>query len=186
MKLLLVIILCLISSFSYAQSPHRRGRDRLILTPERELIRIEREGDFRIYVRNTFPSALQDLKLMITNPAFEIEIAPAIITRLVPGERRFFLVKLRLREGFEEGDYPLRINVQAKGADLGPIIEAAGIIAEEVGVEPLGEKIVKPQVVEAGEIVVRVERFVFTEGGYIYLAPILLIGLLFWRKLKQK
>ena len=183
MKLLLVIILCLISSFSYA---HRRDRDRLILTPERELIRIEREGDFRIYVRNTFPSALQDLKLIITNPAFEIEIAPAIITRLVPGERRFFLVKLRLREGFEEGDYPLRINVQAKGADLGPIIEAAGIIAEEVGVEPLGEKIVKPQVVEAGEIVVRVERFVFTEGGYIYLAPILLIGLLFWRKLKQK
>lgn len=109
-----------------------RPRDRLVLMPEAKLIRMEKEGEFRIYVENTFSSVLRDLRLVITSPAFDIETEPEAIDRLVPGERGFYLVKLKLREGFEPGDYPLRVSVAARSAELKPSIEMVEVVAEEV------------------------------------------------------
>ena len=155
--LFLIAMLFLTDSFGHAYveiehyiCPHGhlchdpfRPTDRLILMPERKLIRMEREGDFRIYVENAFSSVLRDLRLIITNPAFEIETVPESIAQLIPGEKTFYLVRLRLREGFEPGDYPLRISVTAKSAELIPSIEVVEVVAEEI-IIPKPEPEVKP------------------------------------------
>ena len=134
-SLLLIVMLCLINGFdgAYGHLCHDpfRPRDRLILIPERELLRMEREGEFRIYVENAFRSVLRDLRLIITSPAFEIETVPASIAQLVPGEQSFYLVRLKLREGFEPGDYPLKISVGAKSAELRPTIEKIAVVVDE-------------------------------------------------------
>lgn len=164
-----------------------RPPNRLVLMPEKKLIRMEKEGEFRIYVENTFSSVLRDLRLIITSPAFDIETVPSSIDKLVPGERNFYLVKLKLREGFKPGDYPLKISVGARSAELRPSIETVEVVTEEVIPEPPVEERVKSQAEEAEEIVVRVEKFALAERWYIYLVPILILfGLLIWRKLKQR
>jgi hypothetical protein len=132
-SLLLIVVLFLINSLGYTHLCHDpfRPEDRLILIPEAKMIKMEKEGEFRIYVENTFSSVLQDLRLFVASPAFEIEISPTSIDRLVPGERSFYLVKLRLREGFKAGDYPLKISVAARSAELRPTIEKIGIAVDE-------------------------------------------------------
>lgn len=187
-------------------------RDHLVLVPEADLVRIEREGEFRIFIENTFRSPLQEVKLLVKSPAFDIWVKPPLLERLMPGERTFFFIRLKLREGFKPGDYPLRISVEARDAVLRPTIETMEVVAEEViteppvqpvplvppgveaiipevepEVEPLPQEMVEPQVEEAGEIVVRVEEFILAKRWYLYLIPILLlVGLLIWRKLRQK
>jgi hypothetical protein len=101
-----------------------------VLVPEVELVRIEREGEFRIYVENTFHTILRDVRLRIRSPAFHIEVEPSSLRRLVPGERTFFVVRLTLKEGFEPGDYPLRIDVEARSAELRPTTERMEVIVE--------------------------------------------------------
>jgi hypothetical protein len=91
-----------------------------VVTPEKELITIEEIGEFRMYIENTFSSSLNGVELSVENEAFEIEIEPLVMKKLLPGERAFFLVKLKLKEGFERGDYSLKINVKAQSAELKP------------------------------------------------------------------
>ena len=199
--------------FSHMCHDPFRPRDHLVLVPDKELIRIEKTGEFRMYIENTFRSILREVRLWVESPAFDIEITPRVLKRLVPGERTFFLIKLKIKEGFEPGDYPLRISVEARSAELRPSVERIEVVAAEdieQKIEPQ-EKIIgveKPKVVPptpeievpekemlepkvekepAGEIVVRVERFVLAQRYYLYLIPILgLIGFLIWRKLKQR
>ncbi len=170
-------------------------RDHLVLVPEADLIRIEREGEFRIFMENTFRSPLRGIELLVESPAFDIEVNPPLLERLGPGERAFFLIKLKLREDFELGDFPLRIRVEARDAVLRPSIETMGVVVEKViipevepGVKPL--EMVEPlveEVGEVGELIVRVEEFILAKRWYLYLIPtLLLIGLWLWRRRKQR
>ncbi|MFH1939347.1 MAG: hypothetical protein ABIK21_04270 [bacterium] len=183
-SLFLIVMLFLISSFGYAHLCHDpfRPPDRLVLMPEKKLIRMEKEGEFRIYVENTFSSVLRDLRLIITSPAFDIETVPASIDMLVSGERSFYLVKLKLREGFKPGDYPLRISVEARSAELRASIEKMEVAIEEI--PELKEEIEEvPQEVE--KVVIKVEKLPFWEKPYFYIILILLfLGILIWRKIK--
>ncbi len=125
-------------------------RDHLVLVPEDDLIRMERVGEFRIYTENTFRSPLQDVELLVESPAFDIEVKPRILKRLIPGERTFFLVKLKLKGGYKLGDYPLRIRVKAREAVLRPSIEKIGVVVSEevpqLPIKPL-PKAITPEVV---------------------------------------
>ena len=171
-----------------------RPEDHLVLVPDKELIRIERSVQFRMYVENTFRSTLKEVRLLVESSAFDIEVQPPVIETLVPGERTFFLVSLKLRDGFEPGDYSLRINAGAKSAELKPSIEKMEVVVEETEAitpeaepEVKPEDIVEPKVEDVGEVVIRVERFVLAQRYYLYLVPILLlIGVLIWGKLRQR
>lgn len=116
-------------------------RNHLILVPEADLVRIEKEGEFRIYIENTFRTTLREVELFVKNPAFDIEIKPPLLKKLMPGERTFFLIKLNLREGFKPGDYPLRISAGAKSAVLRPSIETIEVVSEPP-VQPIPEAVV--------------------------------------------
>lgn len=118
-----------------------RPQEHLVLVPDEGLIRMEGVGEFRVYIENTFSSTLREVQMFVESPAFDIEIQPSVLTKLVPGERAFFLVKLKLREGFEPGDYSLRISVRARSAELRPSVEEMGVVVEkrvpEQKIEPI-------------------------------------------------
>ncbi len=135
----LIVMLVLINNSSFAHLCHDpfRPQEHLVLVPEKTLISIEGTGEFRIYIENTFGSILREIKLFVESPAFEIEIEPSILERLEPGERRFFLIKLKTKEGTRPKDYPLRISVDAKSAELRPSIEKIDVtVLEKVTEEP--------------------------------------------------
>lgn len=167
-----------------------RPEDHLVLMPEKDLIRIEEIGEFRMYAENTFRSTLQEVRLRVESPAFDIDIEPPLLERLVPGERAFFLVKLKLRKGFEPGDYPLRISVEAKSAEIKPSIERMEVVVDRGVGSP--EEVVghlKEEVEEApkkaGEVMVKVEKIPHWKKTYFYIVFILLLlGMLIWRKIK--
>jgi len=177
-------------SFAHMCHDPFRPQDHLVLVPEKDLITIGEAGEFRMYIENTFRSTLRKVKLHVKSPAFDIKIEPLLLERLVPGERTFFLVKLKLREGFEPGDYPLRISVGAKSAEIKPSIERMEVVVDR-GVRP-PEKVVehlKEEVEdvpkEAGEVIVKVEKIPPWKKPYFYIVFILLLlGILIWRKIK--
>ena len=67
-----------------------RPRDHLVLVPDKDLIRIEKTGEFRMYIENTFSSILRQVELFVEGQAFNIDIEPLVLERLLPGERTFF------------------------------------------------------------------------------------------------
>jgi len=187
-----LIIFLFLTAPAFAHMCHDpfRPQNHLVLMPEKDLIRIEEIGEFRMYVENTFRSALQEVRLRVESPAFDIDIEPPLLERLVPGERAFFLVKLKLRKGFEPGDYPLRISVGAKSAEIKPSIEKMEVVVDrgvgspEEAVEHLKEE-VEEGTKEAGEVVVKVEKIPPWKKTYFHIVFILLLlGMLIWRKIK--
>jgi len=184
------ILFFFLSNYGFAHMCHDpfRPKEHLVLIPEKEMISVEESGEFRIYVENTFRSTLRELKLLIESKAFDVEIKPKVLEKLVPSERTFFLIKLKLREGFSTGNYPLKIAVDAKSAELRPSIEKIEIKAEEPQQEKIEERPLEgreelPE--ETGEITVKVIKIPFYKKPYFYLFFILLLFvILIWRKLR--
>lgn len=145
-KEFIIFLFLTIPSFTHLCHDPYRPQKYLTLVPERELITIEEIGEFRMYVENTFDSPLEDIQLFVENPAFEIKIEPSVLKRLVPGERSYFLIKLKLREGFTPGDYPLRISVRAREGELIPTTERIDVTVEEKITEPKGDPVPIPQI----------------------------------------
>lgn len=188
---LIGLSLFLSETFTFGHLCHDpfRPRERLLLIPDKELVKIEKSGEFRIYVENTFTSTLREVRLFVESPAFDINIEPKVLNQLIPGERSFFLIRLKLREDFLPGDYPLRISVKARSAELRPSIEKIEVIAEEKkSLQPSDEEI-KPKKIEPSEepseVVVKVEKLPFWEKPSFYLILILFfLGILIFRKIK--
>ncbi len=208
------LFVLLLSSYSFAHLCHDpfRSTGHLLLVPEKDNISIEEKGEFRIFVENPFQSILKHLRLIVESEAFEVEVQPLVLKDLAPGEKTYFLVKLRLRRGFKPGNYPLRISISAKSAEITPSIERIDVVAEEKSKEepkkqPLPppiesyqepekpqeetcqEKIIEelPDEIpdETGEITIKVEKIPFYKKSYFYLFFILLLlGILIWRKIK--
>jgi len=197
------IIFLTIPAFAHMCHDPFRPRDRLVLMPDKDLIRIEKSGEFRMYIENTFSSILRQVRLFVESPSFDINIEPPLLKKLAPGERTFFLVRLKLREGLKKGDHPLRISVGAKSAELRPSIEKMAVIVDEKIPElpnlqikpekeeiiPAEEKVIVPEEIvapeEAGKLIVKVERLPFYMKPYFYTVLILLwLGILIWRKRK--
>ncbi|MCS7151800.1 MAG: hypothetical protein NZ928_05400 [Endomicrobia bacterium] len=128
---LLFCFLTIKPTFAHLCHDPFRPTQHLVLVPEKELITIEETGSFRIYIENTFDTILYDVKLIVENPAFEIEIIPNTIQKLVPGERSFFVVELKLREGFLPDSYPLKINVEAKSSELTATVNKIDVVVEK-------------------------------------------------------
>lgn len=133
-------------NYSFAHLCHDPFKpvEHLVLVPEKDIISIEESGEFRIYVENTFRSTLEYLKLLIENDAFDVEIEPPILKNIVPGERTYFLIKLKLRQGFKPGNYPLKISVAAESAVITPSIEKINVVAEEKPQKKPEEQVLPP------------------------------------------
>jgi len=129
----LIIITLFLHNYVFSHLCHDpfRPQQHLVLVPEKEQISIEETGKFRMYVENTFRSTLNDVRLIVESDAFDVEVEPYRIEELTPGERSFFLVKLKLRKGFKAGSYPLKINVDARSAELTPSIQKMDVVVEK-------------------------------------------------------
>lgn len=149
-----------------------REPDRLVVKPERQMVRLEKTGSLGIYMKNTYPAPLHNLRLVGESSAFEVEVEPVIIEVLNPEEKIYLLVKLTLKKGIEPGSYPLLIKVGAKQFELRPAMQID--IQKEKGPEPIGE------------VMIQVERFAQAKY-YLWLLPILfLLIILIYRKFKVK
>jgi len=172
-----------------------RPKKHLILSPEKDLIKIEKVGEFRIYIENTFQSTLREVKLLIENPAFDVKVIPSFIERLLPGERTFFLVKLKAKEDIQPQKYSLRISVRARSAQLRPSIETLTVAVDEKIPEREEELIQQPELSvedskplevapeETGEVTIEIERIPFWRKPYFSVILIFLLLCIFlWRK----
>lgn len=107
-----------------------RRQDLLVLKPERDLIRIAETGEFRIFIKNNYPAALHNVRLIGISEAFKVDVSPKLIEELRPGEKSFFLLKLTPRKRMKPGDYPLEIMIGAKQFNYRRVSERVTISLE--------------------------------------------------------
>lgn len=93
--------------------------DHIVLIPETSQLKIiGRKGEFRTYVVNKAPRDLFDVRLEAVSPAFETEVDPESIRRLVSGERDYYTVKLVLKGELKSGRFPMDFKVTSRGATI--------------------------------------------------------------------
>lgn len=179
-----------------------REPDRLVIKPEKQMVRLEKTGELRIFMKNTYPAPLHNVRLIGESPAFDVEVEPAIIEVLNPDEKTHLLIKLVLKEGIKPGSYPLVIKVGAKQFEFRPAMQIDIQKEEEPKkTEEIMEKTVEPptqpikkvaapeklppsEPEPVGEVMIRVERFAQAKY-YLWLLPILFfVIILIYRKFK--
>lgn len=193
------------STFAHLCDDIFREPDRLVVKPERQIVRLEKTGSLGIYMKNTYPAPLHNVRLIGESSAFDVEVEPAIIEVLNPEEKMYLLIKLTLKEGIEPGSYPLVIKVGAKQFDFRQAMQIDIRKEEELKkeTEEIMEKVVEPptQPIEkvvvpeklpptepepVGEVMIRVERFA-EQKYYFWLLPILFfVIILIYRKFKKR
>jgi hypothetical protein len=93
--------------------------DNIVLIPEASQLKIiGRKGEFRTYIVNKSPRDLFDVKLQAVSPAFDTEVDPASLRRLVAGEREYYTVKLKLKDDWKSGKFPMDFKVTSRGATI--------------------------------------------------------------------
>lgn len=87
--------------------------DPIVIWPEKETIKIVKTGQFKIFLRNDYSDSIKRVKLTVRPSPFEISVTPALIERVTPGQRVFFLVNLTIPQETKPGSYPLLMEVNA-------------------------------------------------------------------------
>ncbi len=101
-------------SFSNAVLP-----DQILLIPENRKIKIVgKSGEMRVYVENRSPRDLFDVSLLTYSGAFNSEVLPKSIARLVSGERAYFTVKLELKNEYKYGKYSIDFAISSRGKKI--------------------------------------------------------------------
>lgn len=144
LTLLFLSTLFVLPTYTHLCHDPFRPTEHLVLVPDREIVKIEKSGEFRIYIENTFSCVLEKVKLLVESSAFDIEVKPQVLEKLSPGERSFFVVRLKLKQGIKPGNYPLEINVEAKSAELKPSIRKIDVSIQEVEKIDQDKEEVKP------------------------------------------
>ncbi len=144
--------------------------DNIVLIPETSQLKIiGRKGEFRTYIVNKSPRDLFDVKLQAVSPAFDTEVDPASLRRLVAGEREYYTVKLKLKDDWKSGKFPMDFKVTSRGATIyegnleGP---GGGAAAQNLG---LSLSRVPASIVQKGKFEVHLKNNVFNELNNIVL-----------------
>ncbi|MFQ6099208.1 MAG: HEAT repeat domain-containing protein [Armatimonadota bacterium] len=103
-----------------------RTPDRIIVKPEKDVTSIEKTDEFRVFVKNNYPTVIDDVRLTATSPdgALEVSVQPRAFSRMHPAEKAAFTLKVTVKPGAPPGKHTLQIGISAKQVGFRPAAEA--------------------------------------------------------------
>lgn len=140
--------------------------DSIVLIPETSQLKIVgKQGEFRTYIVNRSPRDLFAVKLEAISSAFDIEVAPDMLKRLVSGEKDYFTVKLKLKGQLKSGKFPMDFKVSTRGTLIYEGSLGGGSEEKEAKKDNLGIRLAdEPVKVPAkGSFVVYVKNNIYNE-----------------------
>ncbi len=104
-----------------------RTPDRLVVKPERARLLVDRTEQFRVFVKNNYPTKLDNVRLSarIAEPGFTVTVTPQAIARMLPGEKATFLVRVEVSPGAKGRKGKLEIGISANQVGFRPAGEAS-------------------------------------------------------------
>ena len=128
-----MLLLCVVSvfgagsAFGHLCNNIYRTPDRLIVKPERDVIMVDSADDFRIFVQNNYPEAITDVRLIATTdaPGITVQVTPQVISRMNPGQKGQFVVKVSVGDAAAKGAHSVRIGIGAKQLGFRPVKPAS-------------------------------------------------------------
>jgi hypothetical protein len=129
-SLLVLCILCVFAAttaFGHLCNNIYRTPDRLIVKPERDVIAVDKSDDFRIFVQNNYPEAITDVRLTATTdaPGITVQVTPQVMSKMKPGQKGQFVVKVRVGSEAAKGAHSVRIGIGAKQLGFRPVKAAS-------------------------------------------------------------
>ena len=97
---LVVLLLAIGAADAHLCNNIYRTPDRLVVKPEKDLTRIDKSDSFRIFVKNNYPTFLDNVRLTAQSDsdALTVSISPESIGHMLPGDKSAFTIKLTVRD----------------------------------------------------------------------------------------
>lgn len=88
--------------------------DPIEIRSEFESIKVKERGQFKVFLKNNYGASIHNVKIIIPENIFEINVTPTLIEKVRPGEKVDFLIKITIPENVKPGEYPLILKVWAQ------------------------------------------------------------------------
>lgn len=181
MRILIALIVVFgVQKLSYCKDVYKdifRVPGLLKVSIEGDSIEIDRNEEFKLFVKNGYPATLKNVRLTVRSA--ETEVSPRLIEELTPGDEEMFLLRLIQ----PELDTSLVIEIGAEQIATRPALEFS--IHQGENQKTILKVKEKSGISPVGQVTVRVERFAELRY-YLYLIPIaILVGLLIWRRTRH-
>jgi hypothetical protein len=140
--------------------------DNIVLIPETSKLKIVgKKGEFRTYIVNRSPRDLFAVKLEALSSAFDIDVSPKTIRRLVSGEKDYFTVKLKIKGKLKSGKFPMDFKVSSRGTliyegSLGDSKKKKKVAKENLGIRLKTEPVA---IAGSGSFTVFIKNNIFNE-----------------------
>lgn len=139
--------------------------DSIVLIPETSQLKLAgKQGEFRTYIVNRSPRDLFAVKLEALSSAFDIEVVPDMLKRLVSGEKDYFTVKLKVKGQLKSGKFPMDFKVSTRGNLIyeGSLGDGGAKEAqkENLGIRPPSDPI---QIADQGSFTVYIKNNIYNE-----------------------
>jgi hypothetical protein len=104
-----------------------RTPDRIVVKPEKDVTSIVKADQFRVFVKNNYPTVLNNVRLTAKSPdnALATTVEPAAIPRMQPGEKSAFTLKITVKPGVATGKHSLEVGISANEVGFRPAAEAS-------------------------------------------------------------
>lgn len=83
------------------------------LFPDKIEVEPGQSTEFRVYLRHTHKKSIHNIRLVINEQRFKVNVMPRIIKELKPQEKTYFLVSLTVPPNLKPGDYMLSMELVA-------------------------------------------------------------------------
>lgn len=103
-----------------------RTPDRIIVKPEQQVVTLDKEDGFRVFVQNNYHTYIHKLRLAaeVDNAGVKCTVEPAEFAELKAGERVSFQIKVAADAGVPKGNHPVKFRVSAQEVGFLPLKEA--------------------------------------------------------------
>ena len=125
------IVLAALAVWAVSASAHLcnniyKTPDRIIVKPEQQVVTLDKEDSFRVFVQNNYHTYVHNLRLAanVDNAGVKCDVEPAEFRELKAGERVSFQVKVTADEGVPKGNHPVKFRVSAQEVGFLPVKEA--------------------------------------------------------------
>lgn len=122
-----ILVLSATAALSHLCNNVYRTPDRLVVKPEKTVISMDKEEEFRVFVKNNYPRELRNVRLTVkaNDEALNTSISPPAIQQLLPGQKDTFQVKVTANPQAAAGTRTLAIGINADPIGYRPVEETS-------------------------------------------------------------
>lgn len=145
--------------------------DPIEIRAETQTVKIIEQGEFRIFLKNNYGSSIHNVRVIVPENLFYINITPMLIEKVAPGQKVFFSISVTVPKDMKPGTYPLVLKVDALEFEIAREVHVTiQVEREEAVVEIIPEDIpvatsIFPDVIEV-EPGQNVEFRVYVRNGH--------------------